>query len=105
VLIEHGTCRMHLGGITPATREWIVQQARNLALDPGAVPGFRYLIRDRGSTSRSRSTPSSRPPAQRSCAPPSGSAMNATRERVVGTLRRKVLDRVLILGQRICAPP
>jgi putative transposase len=34
VFIEHGTRRMHIGGITARpTGNWTVQQARNLALD------------------------------------------------------------------------
>jgi hypothetical protein len=51
VFTEHGTRWMHTGGVTarPAG-DWTVQQARNLALDPGARPGdLRFLIRDRGS--------------------------------------------------------
>jgi putative transposase len=36
VFIEHGTRRMHLGGVTAnPTRQWTVQQARNLTLTPG----------------------------------------------------------------------
>jgi putative transposase len=51
VFIEHGTRRMHLGGVTAnPTGEWTVQQARNLALSFGERFGnIKFLIRDRGS--------------------------------------------------------
>ncbi len=51
VFIEHGTRRMHLGGVTAnPTGEWRVQQARNLALTPGErFEDIKFLIRDRGS--------------------------------------------------------
>jgi hypothetical protein len=55
VFIEHGTRRMHLGGVTAhPTGEWKVQQARNLALALALTLGerfgdMRFLIRDRGS--------------------------------------------------------
>jgi transposase InsO family protein len=78
-----------------------VQQARNLALTLGErFESIRFLIRDRGSnftTSfdavfQAAGTRILRTAVQ---AP----RMNAICERLVGTLRRELLDRVLILGE------
>ena len=102
VFIEHGTRRMHLGGVTahPAG-DWTVQQARNLALTLGErSESIRFLIRDHGSNFTASfdavfqvaDTRIVRTAVQ---AP----RMNATCERLVGTLRRELLDRVLILGE------
>jgi putative transposase len=51
VFIEHGTRRMHLGGVTASpTGEWTVQQARNLAISLGErLHDLKFVIRDRGS--------------------------------------------------------
>src|SRR6266852_2787697 len=51
VFIEHGTRRMHIGGVTAGpTGERTVQQPRNLALSlDERLEGIKFLIRDRGS--------------------------------------------------------
>jgi putative transposase len=51
VFIEHGTRRMHIGGVTARpTGEWTVQQARNLALSCAErFEDVKFLIRDLGS--------------------------------------------------------
>ena len=103
VFIEHGTRRMHLGGVTAhPTGEWTVQQARNLAMSLGErFEDIKFLVRDRGpnftpsfdAVFQAAGTRILRTAVQ---AP----RMNATCERLAGTLRRELLDRVLILGER-----
>jgi putative transposase len=102
VFIEHDTRRMHLGGVTEhPTGEWTVQRARNLAITLGQrFEDIRFLIRDRGSNFtasfdavfQATDTRILRTAVQ---AP----RMNATCERLVGTLRRELLDRVMTLGE------
>src|SRR6266581_4424402 len=103
VFIEHGTRQMHLGGVTAhPTGEWTVQQARNLALTLGErFEDIRFLIRDRGSnftTSFDAVFQATGTTILRSAV--QAPRMNATCERLVGTLRRELLDRMLILGEQ-----
>ena len=102
VFIEHGTRRMHLGGVTAyPTGAWTVQQARDLALDLNErFEDFRFLIRDRGSNFTASFDAVFQAAGttilQTAVQVP---RMNATCERLVGTLRRELLDRMLILGE------
>ena len=73
VFIEHGTRRMHLGGVTAnPTGEWTMQQARNLALTLGVrFENIKFLICDRGSNFTASFNAVFQAAAPGSCAPPS----------------------------------
>jgi hypothetical protein len=102
MFIEHGTRRMHLGGVTAhPTGQWTVQQARNLALTLGErLENVRLLIRGNGSNVtqsfhavfQAAGTRILRTAVQ---AP----RMNATSERLPATLRRELPDRMLIVSE------
>ncbi|ADI04569.1 integrase catalytic region [Streptomyces bingchenggensis BCW-1] len=102
VFLEHRTRRLHIAGVTAhPTAAWATQQARNLATDLGIrMDSLRFLIRDRDSKYTDAfdavfqaedieivKTPVRAPKANAHC------------ERVIGTLRREVLDHILILGE------
>ena len=92
---------MHLGGISAnPTGEWTVQQARNLALTlDERFEDIKFLIRDRGSNfTRSFDAVFQATGARILRTAVQAPRMNATCERLVGTLRRELLDHVLILG-------
>jgi putative transposase len=96
VFIEHGTRRMHLGGVTAnPTGEWTVQQARNLALTfDERFEDIKFLIRDRGSNSTASFDAVFQATGARILRTAvQAPRMNATCERLVGTLRREILDR------------
>ena len=93
---------MHLGGVTAnPTGEWTAQQARNLALTLGQrFTDIKFLARDRGSNF----TASFDAVFQATSATILRTAvqaprMNATCERLADTLRRELLDRVLVLRE------
>ena len=103
VFIEHGTRRMHLGGVTAnPTGAWTVQQARSLALTLGQrFEDTRFLIRDRGSNFTASFDAVFQAAGIRILVSAvQAPRMNAICKRLAGTLRREFLDRVLILGER-----
>ena len=102
VFIEHGTRRMHVGGVTASpTGAWTVQQARNLALSfAERFEDVKFLIRDRGSNFTASFDAVFQAAGTRVLhTAVQAPRMNAICERLVGTLRRELLDRVLILGE------
>jgi putative transposase len=102
VFTGHGTRRMHLGVTANPAGEWTMQQARNLVLSLGErSEDITFLIRDHGSNF----TASSDAVFQAASTKILRTAVQAPRmnkicERLVGTLRRELLDRMLILGER-----
>jgi transposase InsO family protein len=100
-VVEHATRRVHVLGVTAnSTVGWVTQQARNLLMDLGErAESFKFLIRDRDSkfsalfdeVFRAEGIRIVRTAAQ---AP----RMNAIMERWVGSVRRELLDRILIVN-------
>jgi hypothetical protein len=103
IVIEHGTRRVHLAGITAnPDGAWTTQAARNLIMGLGQRAGtVKFLIRDRaGQVTSSFDAVFTAEGIRILASPPQAPRANAICERVIGTLRREVLDRLLIVNER-----
>jgi putative transposase len=103
IVVEHGSRRVHLAGVRAhPTGAWITHAARNMLMDLGdRVTTMTFLLRDRDSrftgsfdavfTAEGIRILTSSPGAPRA---------NAICERMIGTLRRELLDRILVVNER-----
>jgi putative transposase len=102
IVIEHSTRRVHLAGITAnPDGAWTAQAARNFLMDLGArVTLVKFLIRDRaGQFTGSFDAVFQAEGIRILASPPQAPRANAIFERIIGTLRREVFDRLLIVNE------
>jgi transposase InsO family protein len=101
--IEVATRRVHVLGVTShPVGEWVAQQARNLVMQVGTdLAEFRFLVRDRDTKfTLAFDTVLAAAGIEVLITPVQAPRANAYAERWVGTVRREVLDRMVIFGGR-----
>jgi putative transposase len=102
IVIEHSTRRVHLAGITAnPDGAWTAQAARNFLMDLGArVTLAKFLIRDRaGQFTSSLDAVFTAARIRILASPPQAPRAKAICERIIGTLRRELFDRSLIVNK------
>jgi putative transposase len=102
IIIEHGTRRAHLAGITAnPDGAWTTQAAHNFLIDLGhRADAVQFLIRDRaGQFTDAFDAVITAEGIHILISPPQAPRANAICERMIGTLRRELLDRLLIINE------
>ena len=103
IAVEHSSRRTHLAGVTAhPTGAWTTQAARNLLMDLGdRVATIHFLLRDRDSRfTRALDAVFAADGIRILTSPPRAPRANAICERMIETLRRELLDRILIVNER-----
>jgi putative transposase len=102
-VVEHATRRVHILGVTAyPTADWVAQQARNLLMNLGErAASFKFMVRDRdGKFTRLFDEALVSEGMQIVKTPVRAPRANAIMERWIGSCRRELLDRMLILNAR-----
>jgi putative transposase len=103
IAVEHGSRRAHLIGVTAhPTATWTTQAARNLLMDlADCATTITFLLRDRDSRFTTAFDAVFAADGIRILtSPPQAPRANAICERMIGTLHRELLDRILIVNER-----
>jgi putative transposase len=101
--VEHGSRRAHLIGLTAhPTGAWTTQAARNLLMDlVDRATTITFLLRDRDSRFTTAFDAVFAADGIRILTnPPRAPRVNAICERMIGRLRRELLERILIVNER-----
>jgi transposase len=102
IVIEHATRRVHLAGITAnPDGAWTTQAARNFLMNLGArATPVKFLIRDRaGQFTGSFDAVFTAEGPRILASPPQAPRANAICERIIGTLRRELSGRLLMVNE------
>jgi putative transposase len=103
LVIEVATRRVHVLGVTSQpVGEWVARQARNLVMDfEEGIGRFRFVLRDRDTKfTAAFDTVFAAEGIKVLRTPVRAPQANAYAKRWIGTVRREVLDRMLIFGRR-----
>src|SRR5918997_5209034 len=103
IAVEHSSRRAHLLGVTAhPTGAWTTQTARNLMMDiSDRASTITFLLRDPDSRfTRAFDAVFTADGIQIRTNPPAAPRANAICERMIGTLRRELLDRILVVNER-----